>query len=207
MRTMNLFASELQNYGLTTDDFNPACNPEIEKVSSVFGKLCEVVELYSISFYDGKYYPEHATVHVIYDGYIMRPYCRYNEKSFVFFNTYERADNLTDYKNTNHRPQRIGKATPKKLQAWVDYLKNEKAERDSYKDSIDEKIESFLETVRNVQGMEIWDNETRGRMIKGGLEYTFIINKKSGYIHQNIEVHYSVDKSVETFLKMADNAL
>ncbi len=84
MKTMNLFASELQNYGLTTDDFRPASNPEIEKVSSVFGELCEVVELYNVSFYDGKYYPEHATVHVIYDGYIMRPYCRYNEKSFEF---------------------------------------------------------------------------------------------------------------------------
>ena len=55
--------------------------------------------------------------------------------------------------------------------------------------------------------MEIWDNETGGRMIKGGLEYTFSIDKKSGYISQNIEVHYSVGKSVETFLKMADNAL
>ena len=31
MKTMNLFASELQNYGLTTDDFRPASNPEIEK--------------------------------------------------------------------------------------------------------------------------------------------------------------------------------
>ena len=106
MKTMNLFASELQNYGLTTDDFRPACNPEIEKVSSVFGDLCEVVELYSISFYDGKYYPEHANVHVIYDGYIMRPYCRSNEMSFELFNLYERVDNYTVYQNTNERPQK-----------------------------------------------------------------------------------------------------
>ena len=207
MKTMNLFASELQNYGLTTDDFRPASNPEIEKVSSVFGELCEVVELYSVSFHDGKYYPEHATVHVIYDGYIMLPYCRYNEKSFEFFNPHERADNFTDYQNKNERPQKVGKATPKKLQSWVDYLKNERAERSGHKKSIDEKIESFLGTVRNVQGMEICDNETRGRMTKGGLEYTFSIDKKSGYIRQNIEVYYSVDKSVESFLKMADNAL
>ena len=207
MKTMNLLASELQNYGLTTDDFRPASNPEIEKVSSVFGELCEVVELYSVSFYDGKYYPEHATVHVIYDGYIMRPYCRYNEKSFEFFNPHERADNFTDYQNKNERPQKIGKATPKKLQSWVDYLKNERAERDSYKDSIDEKIENFLGTVRNVQGMDILDNETRGGMIKGGLLYTFSVDKKSGYINQNIEVHYSVERDIETFLKMADNAL
>lgn len=207
MKATNLFASELQNYGLTTDDFRPASNPEIEKVSSVFGELCEVVELYNVSFYDGKYYPEYATVHVIYDGYIMRPYCRYNEKSFEFFNPYERADNLTDYQNKNERPQKIGKATPKKLQSWVDYLKNERAERDARKKSINEKIENFLKTVRNVQGMDIWDNETRGEMTKGGLLYTFSIDKKSGYINQNIEVHYSVDKSVETFLKMANNAL
>ena len=207
MKTMNLFASELQNYGLTTDDFRPACNPEIEKVSSVFGDLCEVVELYSISFYDGKYYPEHANVHVIYDGYIMRPYCRSNEMSFELFNLYERVDNYTVYQNTNERPQRIGKATPRKLQSWVDYLKNEKAERDARKKSINDKIENFLKTVRNVQGMEIWDNETRGSMIKGGLEYTFSIDKKSGHISQNIEVHYSADKSIETFMKMADNAL
>jgi hypothetical protein len=207
MKTMNLFASELQNYGLTADDFRPACNPEIKKVSTVFCGLCEVVELYSVSFYDGKYYPEHANVHVIYDGYIMRPYCRYNEKSFEFFNPYERADNFTDYQNKNERPQKIGKATPKKLQSWVDYLKNERAERDSYKDSIDEKIENFLETVRNVQGMEIWDNETRGNIVKGGLEYTFSIDKKSGYVSQNIKVHYSVGGDIETFLKMSDNAL
>lgn len=207
MNVMNLFASELQNYGLTTDDFRPANNPEIEKASPVFGELCEVVELYSVSFYDGQYYPEHATVHIIYEGYIMRPYCRYNEKSFMFFNTYDRADNLTDYQNKNKRPQKIGKATPKKLQAWVDYLKNEKTERDAYKKSIDEKIENFLKTVRNMQGMEILDNETHGSMIKGGLEYTFSIDKKSGHISQNIKVHYSVDKNTETFMKMANNAL
>ena len=207
MKTMNLFASELQNYGLTTNDFRPASNPEIEKVSSVFGELCDVVELYNVSFYDGKYYPAHATVHVIYDWYIMRPYCRYNEKSFELFNPYERADNLTDYQNKNEQPQKIGKATPRKLQSWVDYLENERAERDSHKDSIDEKIENFLGTVRNVQGMEIVDNETRGRMVRGGLEYTFSIDKKSGYISQNIEVHYSVGRDIETFLKMADNAL
>ena len=103
--------------------------------------------------------------------------------------------------------RRIGKATPRKLQSWVDYLKNEKAERDARKKSINDKIENFLKTVRNVQGMEIWDNETRGSMIKGGLEYTFSIDKKSGHISQNIEVHYSADKSIETFMKMADNAL
>jgi hypothetical protein len=207
MKTMNLFASELQNYGLTTDDFRPASNPAIKKVSSVFGELCEVVELYHVSFQDGKYYPEYATVHVIYDGYIMRPYCRYNEKSFELFNLYEMADYSTDYRNKNERPQKIGKATPKKLQSWVDYLKNERAERAAYKKSIDEKVENFLGTVRNVQGMDIWDNETRGRMTKGGLEYTFSIDKKSGYIRQNIEVHYSAGKDIETFLKMSDNAL
>ena len=131
-------------------------------------------------------------------------------KSLSSFSTqYERADNFTDYQNKNERPQKIGKARQhrEKLQSWVDYLKNERAERDSHKDSIDEKIENFLGTVRNVQGMEIWDNETRGRMTKGGLEYTFSIDKKSGYISQNIEVHYSVGKDIETFLKMADNAL
>ena len=70
-----------------------------------------------------------------------------------------------------------------------------------------EKIESFLGTVRNVDGMEIWDNETRGRMVKSGLEYTFIIDKRNGYISQNIEVHYSVGEDIETFLKMSDSAL
>ena len=39
MKTMNLFASDLQNYGLTTDDFRPVSNQEIEKVSSVFGDM------------------------------------------------------------------------------------------------------------------------------------------------------------------------
>ena len=65
-----------------------------------------------------------------------------------------------------------------KLQSWVDYLKNERAERDSHKDSIDEKIENFLGTVRNVQGMEIWDNETRGRMVREALGIYFQYRQK-----------------------------
>lgn len=45
-----------------------------------------------------------------------------------------------------------------------------------------------------------------GTIIRGGLSYEFSIHK-DGYISEHINVHYDVDKNLDTFMKMSANKL
>ncbi len=107
------------NNGFTLSEYQQRdLNKELKELES-FNKFCKVVPTISFEEYEGKTYLEHLRVLIEYKGYILKPYKKWNGKSFEFF--------LVDSckKSVSHnliKPNNIGVATEKKLNDWLNYL-------------------------------------------------------------------------------------
>ena len=109
------------------------------------------------------------------------------------------------------KPNNIGVMNAKKLEAWVKYLKLIYLDLCQLSKDKQNKVDTFMTKVKKIKdlklgGYNLSEGEFRGTLVKGGLDYSFEINR-SGYINEKIEVHYATDKTLENFLKLADNKL
>ena len=110
---------------------------------------------------------------------------------------------LYGWKKEHPAPNNVGVITDRKILAWYDYLISRKEAADAEKKRRENGVNEFLNTLRafdpsGCSSCTIGANS--GRIICGGLEYSYNIN--SGRINENIHIHYSCEKTFETFAKM-----
>lgn len=120
---------------------------------------------------------------------------------FVRFETYkEVAEKFT-------APQNVGVLTAKKIKAWVDYLIKIYEELVVISAERVAKVNAFealmVKNGANIRKDANYDTFS-GSIIKNGIEFEFEVYNE-GYISQKVSIHYSVDNSLEAFLKLSDN--
>ena len=111
------------------------------------------------------------------------------------------------------KPNKIGKPTPKKLDQWVDYLQSLRQEeimardrRIAYMIGKIEKVKTLFPEASNVEWSKgnRWDSYWRFEMRKGGLKY-YISIRRTGEIHESLEIVPSTGDMAERMAKMSNN--
>ena len=144
---------------------------------------------------------------------IITPHGHYNDKTFSFSLLEEiRHDyvhNLSKYDQEDwpKPPKKVGKATHKSLQAWLDYLHEIERLKQQIIDEKMQKVNAFLASLQPYEPSIKWYNDRRqGRIERGGLLYEFSIDN-TGYISQKWGKHYLSGNGLEAFMAASDNKL
>lgn len=144
---------------------------------------------------------------------IVVPIGNHNDKTFAFYLLkmirHGYVDRLSEYdkKDWPASPKKVGKATRKSLQAWLDYLHEIERLKQQIIDEQTQQINDFLVSLQPYDSMIKWGNNRRGGSInRGGLLYEFSIDN-AGYISQKWGKHYTQANDLETFLKASENLL
>lgn len=117
----------------------------------------------------------------------------------------------TQYKETHPEPQQIGVLNAKKINAWINYLQDEFFFLQGLSIDRSEKIALFLAEAKKIEGISIRlgdsDNyrDTSGDITKNGINYSFTIDRQSGYISQKIDLSYKINHKLDDFLKLSNN--
>ncbi len=136
----------------------------------------------------------------------------YKGKYHIYLHDLNDFNDVVSYQQRNlliekagiKEPNNIGKLSTKKIQDWVDYylavyelISKECEQKNS-------EIDTFL---KSLEGLDVkwYEQEKRGSIVKGGMEYSFDI--KNGYVYEKLEKHYSVESNLSNFLKMSENKL
>ncbi len=107
------------------------------------------------------------------------------------------------WKKENPAPDRVGVITDKKIQAWLDWLRQRRDIYDGIENQKNAKVTEFLESVRNAAEHceESRIGETSGSLRSNNLVFTYSISE-GGYIHPQIKVDYKGEACLNTFLQM-----
>lgn len=163
-----------------------------------------------VSEENGKFYFEQANTRIIHPELeLIISYSTYNKKYSIWCRSIDTLKNITHYTRSSVRkeltePNNIGVLSLKKLQAWIHYYETYYALLKAADTDNGKKKDAFL---RSLEGHPVeWFNKgTHGRIVKNGLEFSFTISET--YVSTKIEVHYSCNKDLSTFLALADNKL
>lgn len=133
----------------------------------------------------GKYEITCPTLYKLIDG-----------KNFTF-------NELSEIEIQHTKPNNIGKLTEKKFDDWEKYYsKIYQQAREKVKE-IEKKVQIFKDKIIN-SGLPVnWSSETSGEITKNGI--TFKFNLINGFPICNMEIHYKVPNTFESFLKLSDN--
>ena len=106
-------------------------------------------------------------------------------------------------------PRNVGVLNAKKVSEWINCLTDKFIYLQALSAERSKNITDFLAKAATVPNMIIKQRENNpphGRAIKNGIEYSFEIDDRSGYISQKIELHYSIKANIETFAALSENA-
>jgi len=188
-----------KNYGFEWTKYaTDRMNEQIKELEN-FKDLCTIIPMVNYSEYDDKKHFEHITVFIDFKGVLLRPYKRYNEKSFEF----SLAESLyvPSFNHNLEAPQKVGKPTEKKLLAWVEYLQNVELLKIEKINERKNKETEFLDKIKN-SGLKVSHQSNdgkRGYIITEFFEFSFeILN--DGYINQSIRLTKS--GTIDTFLEL-----
>jgi hypothetical protein len=157
-----------------------------------------------VSFFDGEH------------DYIVKR--NYNGHVYIIRKDWPRYENVSSSTQSEvskkiQTSNNVKVITQKKLQRLLDETKAYHMELERLEEEAQEKINVFLETLKGLDvkySREDYNNPKSkikgGEVIKNGLEFSFTIGQ-DGYISKKIEKHYSVDNTLENFLKLSDNKL
>ena len=185
----------LEGYTLTR------LNEDLKKLDK-FKPFCELVPMVYISNYDNKIHFEHITVFLQYKGTLLRPSCKYNEKSFIFF--LAESLHVRDFETELTQPNKIGTPTEKKLNEWLTYLLEVEAQKIALDSQRNDKVSQFLDKVNNC-GLKVShqsQNGKRGYIETENFDFFFQVHD-NGYIEQKITLRCS--QNIDNFLKIAKN--
>ncbi|MCX6272212.1 MAG: hypothetical protein NTU44_13530 [Bacteroidetes bacterium] len=208
MKNVNLpefLAMHIENPGSKSDLLQSA--KELSKQVSQFVPAEVTIQ---VSEEDGKFYFEQANVRIIHPELELNiSYSTYNKKYSIWCRSIDMLKNITHYTRSSVRkeltePNNIGVLSLKKLQAWIQYYESYYALLKTADTDNGNKKDAFLRSLEG-QPVEWFNKGTHGRIIKNGLEFSFSITET--YVSTKIEVHYSCNKDLSTFLALADNKL
>ncbi|MCX6270491.1 MAG: hypothetical protein NTU44_04585 [Bacteroidetes bacterium] len=198
-------AMHIENPGSKSDHLQSA--QELSKQVSQFVPAEVTIQ---VSEEAGKFYFEQANVRIIHPELeLIISYSTYNKKYSIWCRSIDKLKNITHYTRSSMRekltePNNIGVLTAKKIQAWIQYYESYFALLKAADTENGDKKDAFLRSLEG-QPVEWFNKGTHGRIIKNGLEFSFTISET--YVSTKIEVHYSCNKDLSTFLALADNKL
>lgn len=181
---------------------------QVEDTIKTDGKTkAEIIPFITVSYYyDARYNGGGLTdIHtysnigclVNYNGVLLEPFkLHYNKEMFAFRLFNDNTDYNTylpyNWGKENVSPNNVGTMTDKKLDSWVNWLKNRKLAALNAKDSANNKVNNFLAKIREFDVNEFSDykiTDKSGYFVKNGLRYSYQINN-AGYISEKIELAY-----------------
>ena len=123
-------------------------------------------------------------------------------QTFRIFNDTTNYDFLPyDWSSKHPEPQRVGVLSDKKLQAWVDWLVERRAEAENLKIFSENKKDEFLKRMRSLDTSKCTDveiGENRGHLVRNGIRFSYQITNKN-----TVSTKLDIDLSVR--IKNGDN--
>lgn len=132
--------------------------------------------------------------------------------SFFSWASYPYVSNYDKY--DGEKPNNVGVLSRRKINEWIAYVeaKDQYLKDLSYQRQA--KISQFLADLKSagIPYREVlnWDKKPTGAYnadyVKNGIRYRVEIDSRSGHISKKIEAHYSVNATIDNFLKLSDNS-
>lgn len=172
-----------------------------EKVKQLenFNKLCKLVPIVYTSEYDNKLHFEHVEVLIEFKGILLKPYKRYNEKTFTFYLV--KSLHVQGFEHDLKEPSKVGTPTDKKMWAWVDYLQEIEVLKADKIDERKNKEAVFFDKIKN-SGLKVThqsNNGKRGYIETKDFEFMFEVHT-DGSITQKITLRCG--NTIDDFLKL-----
>ena len=120
---------------------------------------------------------------------------------------YGSAENLSNSARTQirikHKTNNMKVMSAKKIQREIDAVNAMEAEIAEADSAAKKKTNVFLETIKDMPVIMAMDGKS-GYIKKNGMKFSFELGT-DGYVSQKIDIHYTVDASIEAFKALADN--
>ncbi len=137
-----------------------------------------------------------------------KKYHFYMDKKYPFVN-YQDTNRISEQFK---KPVEVGVLSTKKINDWINYLMNIDKEEKKLSNEKQEKIDTFLKTLEHEPVKWInksFDTDSKyngydiqGGIIKNGINYSFRIDKDSGYIRETIEIDWRTKQNLQSFKAM-----
>ena len=144
-------------------------------------------------------YLEYLVKCVEYNGIILAPLgCRRLYEFYLFGE---------DYINTSESlcqvPPKVGTVTDKKMQAWVDYLRAEKAAQEADKNAKKEEVQKFKQELCEITGvsMELLEGREEGTIYGDMFRVSWYANERTGCCDLTIRMLWNHDMNTLRTLK------
>ena len=142
-------------------------------------------------------------------------YARYIDykKKYIFFLRhrlpYVRYETEKQVKKDLKEPQNVGVLHKNKIKAWIDYLvtvyeKLVVISQQRVKAVADFEIQ--IKALNGTIGQKDYYGTFSGSIVKNGIEFSYTVHDE-GYISKKLEIHFSVDDSLDNFIKLSENKL
>lgn len=181
---------------------------------SSLGKIVTIYYVnYNYNASTNKEYIERPTKFygVLVDGEIMRAWFNRNQKAAEFTLLGDMRDyyhKLYKWETDNPAPNKASMLTDKKVKDWVGWLKYRRELYDKIINEENDKVSKFLTRIKslNIDGATVEINDTRGKIIKNNIKYTYHI--EGGYIREELDINHKYgDDKLGTFLSMLKGEL
>lgn len=185
--------------GFILEGFNLKQFNELVKELENFKTLCKIVPIVYTSEYDNKLHFEHIAVLIEFKGILLKPFKRYNEKSFKFYLV--ESLHVQGFEHDLIEPSKVGVPTDKKLWAWVEYLQNVEVLKADKLEQRNNKETVFFNKIKN-SGLKVThqsQNGKRGYIQTDNFEFSFEVFN-DGSINQKITLRCG--NTIDDFLKL-----
>lgn len=144
-------------------------------------------------------YLEYLIKCVEYNGIIFAPINCGRTYEFYLYG----EDYIPSSKRLLPAPQKVGTVTDKKMQAWIEYLKAEKAAQEADKNAKKEEVQAFKQELCEITGvsMELLEGREEGTIYGDMFRVGWYANEKSGCCELNIRMNWNHDMNTLRTLK------
>lgn len=198
MKLITLQQATAQGY--TQNEYQKnSLNSEIKDLEG-FG---EVVPMVFTSIHDGKTHFEFAKALIKVNGILLSPHKRYNKNSFGFL--LAQPLRVTGFNHELPTPPKVGKPTPKKMLAWLEYLQAVEALKEAFLAQKTKKETDFFNKIKDA-GLKIYHQSNdgkRGYIQTKDFEFSFEVFS-DGSINQKITLRCG--NTIDDFLKLVSGA-
>jgi len=194
-----LILDEAVKQGFILEGFNLSQFNEKVKHLENFNKFCTLVPIVYVSEYDNRVHFEHIEVLIKFNGVLLKPYKRYNEKSFIFYLV--ESLHVQGFEHDLKKPSKIGVPTEKKLNDWITYLQQIEALKADKLEQRNNKETVFFDKIKK-SGLKVTNksnNGKRGYIETDKFEFSFEVFN-DGSINQRIRLRCG--NTIDDFLNL-----
>lgn len=207
-----MFANNVQEL---SERENNRIEEELKALSVVFSPVCQLVTQYQFikGNSDGgdiQYVLAHHYPVLAYKERYLRPYNGLGSSPTYSLTLCENIDhNFLTYfslpSRLTTRPPKIGKATVRKMDTWLEYLLEIEKLKKEYIEYKQKEIEDFKNILRTYAGGLKWDvTKNSGEIERGGIQYVYNIDANGG-IAQKLSLPFRREDDIRTFMDISEN--